>query len=212
MSGLIYKDLALLAQRKSSLLLIMAIGVFMGFSMEGSFVVGYISMLSVIISMSTISYDEFDNGYPFLPTLPITRKLYVQSKYLFSIVAGAVGWLFGVLVYLLCSLVQGIPVTGDDLLSAVIMLPVFFLMLALMLPLQLKYGAEGSRVVIMVIGGCVAVIFFLGRKIFPQGPKLPAFLTQASDLTISAVFLAVAVATGILSYCFSVKIMEEKTF
>ena len=37
--------------------------------------------------MSSISYDEFDNGNAFLFSLPITRKDYVLEKYIFGSVS-----------------------------------------------------------------------------------------------------------------------------
>ena len=43
--------------------------------------VGYVTFIFTLFTVSTISYDEYDNGYPFLFTLPITRRQYVNEKY-----------------------------------------------------------------------------------------------------------------------------------
>lgn len=37
-----------------------------------------------MFTATTISYDGFDNCYLFLMTLPVTRKKYVNEKYLFK--------------------------------------------------------------------------------------------------------------------------------
>ncbi|MCQ2501043.1 MAG: ABC-2 transporter permease, partial [Lachnospiraceae bacterium] len=180
MSGLFVKDLALLMQRRSSMLILMVVGAVMGFSMDGSFVVGYITMLTAILTLGTITYDEFDNGYPFLLTLPITRKLYVQSKYLFSAVLGLVGWAFAIVVYVACSFARSIHLTVEDLLGALIFIPFFLLIIAVMMPLQLKYGAEGSRIVMAIIAGVIAIIGFFGMKVFPEGLRMPEFVQNLS--------------------------------
>ena len=40
------------------------------------------TIVTAIFAITTISYDEFDNGLAFLMTLPVTRKQYVAEKYL----------------------------------------------------------------------------------------------------------------------------------
>lgn len=212
MSGLFVKDLALLTQRKSSILMLMIIGCVMGFSMDGSFVVGYITMLTAILTLGTISYDEFDNGYPFLLTLPITRKLYVQSKYMFSGVIGLVGWAFAVVVYVACSFARIIQLTGEDLLGAFIFIPFFMLIIAVMMPLQLKYGAEGSRIVMAIIAGVIAVIGFFGMKVFPEGIQMPEFVENLSVGGVIAIVVVVTVIALGMSYMASVRVMNKKTF
>lgn len=212
MSGLFVKDLALLMQRRSSILILMVVGAVMGFSMDGSFVVGYITMLTAILTLGTISYDEFDNGYPFLLTLPITRKLYVQSKYLFSAVLGLVGWAFAIVVYIACNFARRIHLTGEDLLGALIFIPFFLLIIAVMIPLQLKYGAEGSRIVMAIIAGVIAIIGFFGMKVFPEGLKMPAFVQNLSVGGVIAIAVVVTVIALVISYIFSLRVMNKKTF
>ena len=79
------KDLCLLLQRSRAMIIMVGVGVIIGFSTDGGFLIGYLTMISAILSIGTISYDEFDNGYPFLLTLPVTRKSYVMAKYLFCL-------------------------------------------------------------------------------------------------------------------------------
>ncbi len=58
MKGLLVKDCQLLFQRKQTLILFFAICCIVGFSADGSFIVGYMAFLSAVIAISTISYDE----------------------------------------------------------------------------------------------------------------------------------------------------------
>ena len=77
MAGLLEKDVRLIMQRKQILLLFVVIAVVLGFSQDGTFILGYLSFCASIVMVSTISYDELDHGYEFLMTLPITAKIYV---------------------------------------------------------------------------------------------------------------------------------------
>ena len=49
-----------------------------------TFFVAYAIFVSIGVSVGTISYDGYHHGMKFLMTLPVTKKQYVQSKYLLS--------------------------------------------------------------------------------------------------------------------------------
>ena len=88
MKGLLIKDIRLMKSQGAVLLgLLVIVAIFMGFvsDVSPSFVVTYITIFLSIFTATTISYDEFDNCYLFLMTLPITRKKYVNEKYVFGI-------------------------------------------------------------------------------------------------------------------------------
>ncbi|MCF0261227.1 MAG: ABC-2 transporter permease, partial [Erysipelotrichaceae bacterium] len=95
MKGLLVKDCFLLFQRKQSLLMILAVCIFVGMAVGGEFVISYMTILGAIFALSTISYDDADNGMMFLMTLPISKKQYVLSKYV-----------FGFLIILACALLS----------------------------------------------------------------------------------------------------------
>ena len=84
MKGLLIKDFMLLKNQKSFFIIIVAAAIGMSTLMENSsFIIGYIAVIGSLFTLSTIRYDEFDNGNAFLYTLPITRKDYVYEKYEF---------------------------------------------------------------------------------------------------------------------------------
>lgn len=55
-------------------------------------------MICSMFSLSTISYDEFDNGNAFLFSLPITRKGYVIEKYIFGIMLGVISLILSTII------------------------------------------------------------------------------------------------------------------
>ena len=68
---------------------------------DSLFVISYAAILFTILAISTLSYDEYENGMSFLFTLPFSRNTYVVEKYLF-------GMLGTVLIVLLSSALFGL--------------------------------------------------------------------------------------------------------
>ena len=54
--------------------------------------VGLTTLILSIFSITSITYDEYDNGMPFLFTLPITRREYVRVKYVFGFALATMTW------------------------------------------------------------------------------------------------------------------------
>ena len=210
MRGLMQKDLCLLLQRSRVLFILVGVGVLMGFSTDGSFVVGYLTLICAILTVGTISYDEFDNGYPFLMTLPITKKTYVIGKYLFCLFGGLTGWVVSVVIYLCCIVIKGNAIAASNLLEILAFIPILGLITAIMLPLQLKYGAEKSRIVIAVVAGGVWALGYLGNGFLPDHTQIPAFLLRLGDVLIPLLLLVICLVMLAFSYLISLHVMKKK--
>ena len=210
MLGMMRKDLCLLLQRSRAMLMMAGVGIIIGFSTDGSFMIGYLTMISAILTISTISYDEFDNGYLFLLTLPVTRRSYVTAKYIFCFLGDLVGWAAASVIYAGCCLAKGAGLGMERLAAALVFLPVVGLMSAVMLPLQLKYGAEKSRLALAVLFGGIGVLGALGMKLFPGLPDTLRAFPEISGAALGAAALGAVVAAVALSYWISLGIMEKK--
>ena len=220
MSGLIEKDLRLTLTRKQTLLIFLIMAFFMGASIDGAFIVSYLTMLGTIIAIGTITYDEYDNGYAFLMTLPFDRKTYVKEKYLFSLLMATASWIFGMIVYVIFSIIRHDPMFMDNILELLVMLtgmiPVVYLCSAFMIPLQLKYGSERSRTVLFIIYGIIAVIAIGARSLLNDVDNPFAGLDLALNsippyVILITLFIICAILTYV-SYLISVRIMEKKEF
>ena len=210
MLGMMRKDLCLLLQRSRAMLMMAGVGIIIGFSTDGSFMIGYLTMISAILTIGTISYDEFDNGYPFLLTLPVTRRSYVTAKYIFCFLGDLVGWAAASVIYAGCCLAKGAGLGMEQLAAALVFLPVVGLMSAVMLPLQLKYGAEKSRLALAVLFGGIGVLGLMGAKLFPGLPDTLRAFPEISGAALGAAALGAVVAAVALSYWISLGIMEKK--
>ena len=217
MRGLIEKDIRLTLIRKQTLVMFVAMALIMGFSMDGSFVVGYLTMFAMIVAIGTISYDEIDNGYSFLMTLPFDRKTYVKEKYLFTLILIILAWCLGIVLFgALCVMRHAGAGISTELPGMIAIIPVIYLSGIIMIPLQLKYGAEKSRIVLFIIFGFIAVMLYGSKTIFSSFAKsfagFGAFLESMSPAVVILVLCAVCAAATFASYLWSRRIMEKKEF
>lgn len=213
MKGLMAKDFAILKQRGKILLFLLGWGVLMNFAMEdGSFVVGWMVMIATITSLSTISYDEYDNCMPFLMSLPVTRRSYALEKYAFSGAVAGVAWLASVALVTVCELIlrKQLP-TGEDYLGMAVFLAGILLILSVSIPPQLKWGAEKGRLVMIGIFGVIFVASFVIGKL-NEAPNMIARLEKLPMAGFVAGAIAVALILTVVSVWISVRIMEKKEF
>ncbi len=217
MLGLIEKDLRLTLSRKQTLVIFCIMALFMGLSMDGSFIIAYLTMLASILAVGTISYDEFDNGFAFLMTMPFDRKTYVREKYLFSLVFAAGAWCVGAALYCIGSIIRHNPVNlAEELPVLLALIPVMYLASALMIPLQLKYGSEKSRVVLFIIFGVIAILVFgAGRLYSGSGNPLAGLIKTLDDMSPAVILIILTAACALISCVsclLSIRIIENKEF
>lgn len=109
MKGLLIKDFKLMLMQKNFFIIIIVVACLISISSQDpTFMIGFITLILSLFTVSTISYDEFDNGYPFLLTLPFSRKTYVLEKYVYGLILGTGAWIVSVMICSLMLIVQGI--------------------------------------------------------------------------------------------------------
>lgn len=217
MKGLLIKDIKLMANMKNSLLLILLIAVGMSaYLSDASFLIVYLGLIGTILTASTISYDEYDNGYTFMFALPITREAYVVEKYGFGLIMSGSGWLLGMILAVVSGMLKGEMAPVDTVMAALMMLPVVLILLSAMIPFHMKFGGEKGRIALIGVAGGMFIIFFIALKIMKtMNLDLDAMWESLSVLSIGTV-LTGAIAFGIvilvLSCRISISIMKGKEF
>ena len=212
MSGLLQKDICILKQRSQGIALILVIGIIMALSSEGTFVIGYLTMLSAILTISTVSYDEFDNGFEFLLTLPFTKKQYVIEKYLFCLLGCILGCAVSAVICAVGMIAKGKVFSFNIIEEAVIFIPIFVIMLSVMLPVQLKYGAEKSRLIVGGFLGAAFVIGYMVKNLIPKNMQFIKIISEISETTVTCTIIIVSLIAVFVSYICSIHIMEKKEF
>lgn len=215
MTGLLIKDFMLMKNQKTYFVLIFAIAVCLGIGGEDpSFIVSYAVLLGSMFTVSSISIDEYDNGYACLLSLPVTRKGYVAEKYAFGAILGCITWLAAAVVSLAVGFAKGWGSPADVLTEDLLLFPTFLIMLAVTVPFMIKFGSEKGRIFMAVaLGGLFVVIAGGVAMIKSWNPGLLAFLDSlsASDtLTAAVLWILASVLLYLLSARISVSIMNRK--
>lgn len=214
MSGLMLKDFKLMLNQKRMLVILLVITILFGVTGESLFfIASYGSMLGVFLAVGTISYDEYDNGYAFLFTLPITRKGYVVEKYVFGLLTGGVTWGIITLLGTVLAQLRGESM-GEWVIGEAGILAALYLMMFFMIPIRLKYGIEkGRTATIVLVIGFMTVITIIGKLLENMNMEINMEWMETLSLStwlVAAVVLAVI--AGVISIRLSFGIVEKKQF
>lgn len=220
MKGLLCKDFVLLKKQiKIFLVMLLVFVALESFGeLDSSFLMGYLPFIFSTYLISSISYDEFNNGLSFLLVLPVSRKGYVVEKYIFGGCLAVLGCLSALLLTTVFKL-KAVGAAG--------MLPLFLeeafgmgiiffgiaIFISIQLPVQLKFGSEKGR---MILFGVVFGIFGVGYVLFKalqsvvDFKKIAEYLNHAEGWAVLTTAAAVTVVSLLISYGCSLRIMEKK--
>lgn len=214
MKALIIKDLAITRNQTKLILLLAIICVFMAFVNETAFTIGYMGLLLALLALGTISYDDYDHGYSFLFSLPITKTTYVIEKYLFCLASSFVGVLIGVIATSVANLINGTGLDISGTLSdGIIMILLSMIMVSIMIPLRIKYGTENGKIVSGIILGALfaGILLFRDRLLLLliRVDKISEGLTPTILILLFALITIIAIS---ISFFISIKVINNKEF
>ncbi len=220
MKGLLIKDFKMLMLQKMFLVITAGVMLVLFFTNNGAhigYVISYETVMAAILIITSLAYDEMDNGMAFLVTLPTGRGAYVRAKYLFGLIIMLGVW--GGSLLLGCLIQRFWWKNGDVteiILTSAVMLVLGAFIIAVMVPVALIFGTAKCRVVILAVVAVVYAVIFLGAKLVSaQAVQLEeminAFFEQNMVLLLGECFLAGMVPLGI-SYAISASHMRHKQF
>ena len=217
MKGLFIKDLRLIKNQRNFLItLALMFLVLIVTGVDASFFMGYVPFLLLIVTMSTITYDEQDNSMGFLMALPISRQTYVLEKYLLSASFGVGGFAVTFVIFLITEKAEGSSMTSGDYLLVFMGFLVFvILFLSLMIPIQLKFGSEKGRMVLFAIFFGIIGLVYLVNKVLTVDFTQTAFyqtITQLPMGILMAMALVLFVIFVFISAKISLGVMKKKEF
>lgn len=218
MKGLFVKDFQFMMLQKNFLLLILiiVIGMIM-FTNDVAFALGFLSFTVSLFTVSTISYDDFDNGNAFLFTLPITRHHYVIEKYSLGLLFGGIAWLLATVLGMMVAILKNTLTITELMQMAFIILPIMIVIQAIMLPFQLKFGGDKGRIAMIGAFGAltfIALIIVKGAKAVFNIDLIDIF----NNLPIinMGIFIAITIMISLfillISMKISLSIMDKKEF
>ena len=209
MLGLVKKDLLMIKGNIRQVILFLVVFLVLAFQ-ENNIIVIVPVFVSMIVFITTFSYDEYNKWDAYAISLPVSRKNIVKAKYVASIIL----WAIALLVTVVITGIMGLFEQNLNYFEmfGMILGCVFSIVLleAIMFPLIFKFGVEKGRIGLFV--GVFAIAGLLG------------FIFTGIDLENATGFIEifnkyyyiliplVAVILLVISYFVSKKIYLKKEF
>lgn len=216
MKGLFLKDLCILKlQARFFMMLLMIAVIIVATGSEVTFLMSYLMFVFAIFTLSTMAYDDLDNGMNYLLTLPVTRGQYVLSKYIFGLfMIGLAGVASAIVILIVLSMNAEVVNMQEIIFTCAVIVGIVLLFLGVTFPIHFKYGAEKGKIVMFIVFAIIVMPFAAIEKLLEdKGIALEQLLSV--DLRVETVIMAI-VGIGVIVYGLSIliskKIMENKEF
>ncbi|MDY4140647.1 MAG: ABC-2 transporter permease [Eubacteriales bacterium] len=201
MKALLLKDFLTLSRYLRMALLFVVIFA----CIPGGSMAAYALVFAAMIPITALAYDEQSKWPRLAAMMPYSPRQLVMSKYVLGYIMLGGAILLSVVSTAVTTLVRGDVLDPASLSMLLILACAASLILAVIMPLILRFGVEKGRLVMLVgVAVIVGITFVLG-----EDDGLMAAM-DASPLVVLAVFLAVCVAVNALSIPLSVRIYSRK--
>lgn len=209
MIGMIKKDLLMIKNNYKTILIALAIFVFYSimFEMDMSF---FLPFMGLMVCISTINNDEYNNWYTYASTLPQGKSNVVKSKYLTTIGVTIFLTAVSVILSFIISNIKGTLKIDDYLVTIMEELLVIIFLLSVLFPVVFKYGSEKGRFALIIIGFGVFGIVFLFKQIL--NIEIPIKIIGFIDLYFPVIFVLSSIVMLITSYLISKKMYLKREF
>ncbi len=212
------KDIGLMKNNAAFFTMILIISVVCSVALKNPFfALGYATALISIFSVNTIAYDEHENGMAHLFSLPISRKLYVKEKYVFSLVITVIGLCIACLISAAVAAYMKESLTWKEwgqILSLSILATT--IIQSVILPVRMRFDAEKHKMAMMIAVGVLflatGVLYGLAELFEMDVETIYNNIMSANTVLILAVVLVFAIITVLVSYKVSVTFLEKREF
>ncbi len=209
MIGLVLKDILVL--RKAIRIYIAMLVFYLILTLSGAFdemmMTGFISLFTMMLPISSFSYDELARWDKFAAALPVSRRGIVGSKYLLAFLLGVIAEALIAVTAVILSLIKH-AAPGEILLTGLVCVAIGLLMNSILLPLLFKFGAEKGRLLTMAVIAVIFLIGFGGARLLGGNAVLRALARYEAFLP--PVIIAVLAAALFVSFRISLGIYGKK--
>ncbi len=216
MKGLLIKDFCILFRQKTTLFIILGIGLLLSTGSGGiSSALGYMMVVSTMLVVSTISYDYFEKGMIFLLAMPVRRRTYVLEKYVLAILVELIVAVIVTVIQLGLSLTQPEPNWAVFIGTGIVCMIASLFLISIYIPIYLKFGPEKSRIAMFVVIGIILLGTYLVSQVevLANGlNKLTAVLDAMSPGQVAGLGVLGFVLFVAVSILISIGILNKKEF
>jgi len=167
--------------------------------------------MSLILFISTFSYDDFNNWNSYAVTLPNGRKNVVRAKYIVSIILTVVLGIGALAIGIGISYTKTNSINLDEIISSLMgtMLS-SVIIITLLYPIVFKFGATNGRIILFAVVFGIAGIGALISQ-FVDMTYIINMINGLDSYSLIAIPIISAILLGI-SYLISNKIYQSKEF
>lgn len=218
MKGLLIKDFRLIKTQKTFVILIAFVCGYLLVKGKGQFAMTYAGIILPMLVVSTVSFDDSDNGMSFLLTLPVSRKAYVLEKYLLGMLLLAAAGIAAGAVMIVTSAVTSAVYTFRECYTMVFgSLLTVSVILSIALPFQMKFGAEKGRLAMAVTIICIGAAGYTLQQVMKQVMNIDFWAAaepflQTDVMEMAVILIALIVGMLGISYAISVAVLNRRQF
>ena len=218
MKGLLIKDFMLVKNQKQFFVIAMVMTVVLMVSnKDTAFATSYGLLMFSMLVITTINYDKYEKGMGYLFTLPVSRKKYVQEKYVFAIIMMLVALTIIAVILAVVTKMQIISTNKEELFLTIgAASGTMFLMDSVMIPLQIKFESERMQAIYIAVFGITFasayLFFYITKEVGINIDKVIETIITANLVTVMGVWVLFIAAMVLISYLVSQRIMRKKDF
>lgn len=219
MKGLLIKDIKLMKNQKTFFAAMTFVGILFLITQETPyFVITYITTMFSMFTITTLTYDEFENGAAFLFSLPFSRRDYVKEKYLYGIIICALGLGIVTLISVVVCAIRGHQVDMTSIgATGLASISICIMFLSLSIPIEIKLGVEKGRIgFLLVLGFFFAGYYLLMRFAGNEGrlgvQNIIAKVENLSTVAVLGGLAGIWIIVGGISMMISMRLIERKEY
>ncbi len=209
MIGLLLKDLFNLKKYiKQISFTVVIFGLFAVYLKDPSYFIGMFVMISSMLVITSMSYDEYAKWDKFALAMPVLKRDIVLSKYILSLVAVTFGTIVSTGLAFIMSVVMKLQKSEEILLSSGMIALVMLLFLSILIPILFKYGVEKAR---LLMFGVIVIPALAVAGLVKLSGKLNIPKPNAEQMKmLGYIFPVFVLAVLFLSYRTSVFLYNKK--
>ena len=202
MKGLLRKDFYLLwSYCRLMPLFLLGFIIFSVFSSDGDapFFIYYPCILSSVMPVNLLAYDDAEHWLTYCDTLPVTRRQYVSGKYIMSLLCDGTVFLLSAIAAVIRLCRNGAFYPADLFNQLAVLATISLLSSALVMPPIFKFGAQKGRIVFIGVIG-----IFCGLTAILDTPDLSGLSLPIGLLPILATVIFA------VSWLLSIRFYEKR--
>ena len=207
--GMIKKDLLMIKNNRKSIIIAFVLYIMYSimFEIDMSF---FLTIMGLMMCVSTLNYDDFNNWHIYAGSLPQGRINVVKSKYITSIIVTSIFTILGEMMGLLISFTKGNYNLENMISSGIGGLIASIFIMSILYPIVFKYGAEKGRIAITILGvGIVGVCMLFTSFINIDASTK---LIDSLDIYFPVICIIGSILMISISYIISKKVYLKREF